>query len=363
MPTDDAAAPTRPFPYLDFARDHLAFDPAHHLGLSGVRTPDEATCATLGVPPLPVNAQATAELRAALTARYGVPAEEIHLAAGTSHANFAAYLALARGGRVAVEQPAYQALRAIPALLDIETTRFARDPQRGWALDEASLRTAARGCDLIVVTDLHNPTGRRLDEAAFALLADVAEQEDALVLVDEVYAAFDVPRTHGTARHRGPRFVTTNSLTKVWGLGELRAGWIFAEPEHVERIAALDDLVHPMLPSVCLMAGARALAADEAHLADVRARARAGSDLVDAWVTAHGLSWARPHAGISGLVRIGAGDAGDRLAAHAESAHGVHVVPGSFFEAPEYVRVSFDLPAPQLQAALDVLAQALRELS
>ena len=364
MPTDDPAASERPFPYLDFARrELLGWDSPENLGMSGVLLADETA---LGVEPAPPNPPTAARLREVIAGKYGLTPDHVHLCSGTSHANFAACLGLARDGRMAVERPAYEALPGIARAIGAACTRFERRPEAGWRIDEASLRDAAKDADLIVVSDLHNPSGRRLTDAEFALLESVATQEDAWVLVDEVYAAFDTVRSHPTAAARHPRFVTTNSLTKAWGFGDLRAGWILAAPEVARRIATWDDLVNPMLPSTCLRDASQVLSNDDGHLRTIRDRADARRDIVDAWIAATpGVSWVRPDAGITGLIRVGEGpeaDQGERLAA-AAAADGVRVVPGSFFQRPAWIRISYDLEPEVLERALAVLAHHAEALS
>ena len=358
MPTDPEAA--RPFPYMDFARRQLmVWGGAQNLGLSGVAPPQGNPFDLPAWPPYP---EAHAAYRQAVGDRFGVAPACVYPAAGTSHANFVVLLGLARGGRVAVERPAYEALPAVATAVGAEVTRFDRRPEDGWALDAASVREAAIGADLLVVSDLHNPTGRRVTEDEYTLLLDVAAQEDALLLVDEVYAPFDAPRRLPTAHRRSPRVLATNSLTKAWGFGDLRAGWILGSPEHLERVAAYDDLVNPMLPSVCLDAATRVLANDTTYLQETRDRAAARRDQVNAWVRATpGVSWVLPDAGITGFVRIDGGDEahqGDVVAERA-AARGVRTVPGSFFQRPAWLRLSFDLPAPALDEALDVVRACL----
>ena len=367
MPTDDPADLVRPFPYLDFARRELVgWQGPNNLGLSGVHAANSPAAEALGVPTTPDYTDSWRTYRAAVADRHGLAPEQVHPSAGTSHANFAACLGLARGGRMAVEQPAYEALPGIAAAIGATLTRFERDADNGWCLDAPSLRAAAKGADLIVVSDLHNPTGKRLTEQDFALLQEIADAEDARVLVDEVYAAFDIERTIATAALRDPRFLATNSTTKVWGFGDLRAGWILGPVADIERIAAWDDLVNPMLVGSSLLAAAGVLRSDAAYLDSVRTRANARRDEVDAWVAGTpGVSWIRPDGGITGLLRIGDGaetDQGDRLA-HAASHQGVRIVPGSFFQRPAWARLSFDVAPDELAQALAALAQTLGGLA
>ncbi|MDA1194291.1 MAG: pyridoxal phosphate-dependent aminotransferase [Planctomycetota bacterium] len=364
MATDGAPDP---FPYLRWAKAHLSWTPAVpteiSLGMSGVAPLDAETRAALGLAPPPDVGGAYARFAAALVARYGVTTAQIHPAAGTSHANYVTYLALAGGGRIAAEAPAYEALHCLAPAVGATLTTFTRDPARAWRIDPASLaRSVADGVDLLVVTDLHNPSGARLHPEDLALLIDAAHAADAYVLVDEVYADFD-PEERPSAVHADARVLVTNSLTKVHGLPDLRAGWILGAPAVIRRIDAHDDLVHPALPPAPMADAATYVPQARARLAALRVEAAARAAEVDAWVRSiPDVSWTLPDGGLTGLVRLHGRD-GDRVAARAWTDHGVRVVPGSFFQTPDSLRLSFLLPPDQLARALQGLRAAIEACS
>ena len=70
----------------------------------------------------------------------------------------------------------------------------------------------------------------------------------------------------GTARRLGPSVITTSSLTKVYGVPGLRAGWVLADAERIAAMTRVQDLLHvndpaPLDPLVSLVALAYALIA------------------------------------------------------------------------------------------------------
>ena len=362
-PVDAAALADAPFPYLRWAKAHLSWegmqDGTFCLGMSGLEPVTAADRAALGLPPPPEVGAAIAGLKGALAARYGLTPEHVHLAAGTSHANFIAYLALARGGTVAVETPAYEALHRLTDAVVAKQRTFRRDPARGWRLDLESLKAAVDDTtDLIVLTDLHNPSGMRLEDDDLDAVLDLASTHDALVLVDEVYADFD-PRERPTAVLRDERIVATNSLTKAHGLPDLRAGWILGAPEVIARIDSWDDLVHPGLPPDPMVAAATFVPQARERLAAARDLAAARAAQVDAWVDATPrLTWSKPHGGLTGFLELDGLD-GDLVAKDAWAEEGIRIVPGSFFQCPQALRISFLLPEEDLARALEGLARAM----
>lgn len=375
MPTDGPSTPppspdvapelpgAAPFPYMRFAKAHLSWEDAGAggigLGFSGVAPLAAADRAALGLAPPPEVGAATADLKAAIAVHHGVTPDHVHLAAGASHANFIVYLALARGGHVAVETPAYEALHQLAPAVGASCTTFRRVPEADWRLELDGLAAAVDDrTDLVVLTDLHNPSGCRLPVAGLSAAVDLAERHDAHVLVDEVYLAFD-PMDRPSAVHRHPRVVVTGSLTKVHGLPDLRAGWVVAQPEVIARIESWDDLVHPALPPGPMRDAAHYLPQSWPRIEATRAQAAARAAQVDAWVaTQPCVRWTLPHGGLTGFLLLDGLD-GDVVAETAWRKEGVRVVPGSFFQVRAGLRISFLLPEDDLTRALEGLGRAI----
>src|SRR5262245_24065990 len=362
MPGDDGV----PFPYMRWAKRHLTAHAPMNLGMSGIESVStEELPYPEGVPYwAPEGERGDPELLALVAARYGVDPEGVLVSAGTSLANFLVYLATARGGHVAAETPAYESLLRTPEAVGATVAAFRRDESRGWRIDPASLEAAARpGTRLLAVTDLHNPTGARLHRDDLALLLDHARRRDAAVLVDEVYLDLATEPAR-TAVLADPRVLVTNSLTKAHGLGGLRVGWILGHPDRIARIAEWSDLVCPAHPVPSIALAKRYLPQASRFLARTRARIAPRLAQIDAWVRSRrDVSWVTPAGGIVGFLRVPAGLDGDRLAEHAMTAHGVRVIPGSFFQSPGHVRVSFGLAEGDLARALGSLAHAIDDLA
>src|SRR5262249_33243340 len=132
-------------------------------------------------------------LREAIASRYGVAASQVFpLSGGTSFANWVAALALLDGSgfgaEVIVERPTYEPLLRIPQALGHRVRRLDRRFDDGYAIDPdrfASLVTARTR--LAIVTNLHNPSGARIPEAALRAMAALLARVKGFLLVDEVY--------------------------------------------------------------------------------------------------------------------------------------------------------------------------------
>ena len=298
--------------------------------------------------------------------RYGVDPENVVLAHGTSMANHLACASLVEAGdHVVIERPVYDPLVAVPRYLDCEVSFFERRAEDGYALDVARVeRAITPRTRLVILSNLHNPTGAAVNRAKLESLARLAESRDFYVLVDEVYLEWnygvgDDPETR-SAINISPRFVTTRSLTKVFGLAALRAGWILAEAGLATRMRRLNGLFASSMSHPTERLAARAFDNAETLLEMQRARVDQNRSIAARFIAAQQkLSWMPPDAGTVGFVRLEGGDVDglvERLLANDSL-----VTPGRFFGVNDHFRIGFGMEADHLNEGLKRLASALKE--
>jgi aspartate/methionine/tyrosine aminotransferase len=304
-----------------------------------------------------------APLRQAIAGRYGVSKGEVVAADGTSMANFLAMAALlSPGDEVLIEHPTYEPLLGAASFLGARVQRFERKATDAFRLDPAILSASmSEQTRLIVVTNLHNPSGALAEEAELRAVGELARKNGARVLVDEVYLDAAVP-PRPSARRLGTEFVCTNSLTKVYGLSGLRCGWILAEPRLAERMWRLNDLfgvnqAHPAERLACIAFDHidRVIGDNPAML--VRNRA-----LFNTFVASRAdLECMAAEHGVTAFPRWAGGDT-EQLDALLRERYDAAVVAGRWFEMPEHFRVGFGLASDHFAEALSCLGSALDEL-
>jgi aspartate/methionine/tyrosine aminotransferase len=293
--------------------------------------------------------------------RYGVSADHVVLAHGTSMANHLACAALLDpGDEVLLEIPVYDPLRVVPEYLQCKVRQFERSAESGYRLDIDLIERTITRTKLVIISNLHNPTGALTTRAELERLAAVAEAYDFRVLVDEVYLEWlygvsDEPRS---AINLSPRFVTTRSLTKVFGLAALRAGWILAEPALATRMKRLNGLFTASMSHPAERLAARALEYAAQLLESQRKRVDANRKLATEFVEGQPkLSWVRPEAGTVGWVRLSDGSVEtlvDRLLEQ-----DTLVAPGQFFGVKDHFRIGFGMDTAVLEEGLRRLGLAL----
>jgi aspartate/methionine/tyrosine aminotransferase len=295
-------------------------------------------------------------LMEAIAAHHGVDPDCVVEAAGTSFANHLAMAALIElGDEVLIEHPAYGPLLDAALYLGGTVTRFARAPESGYAVDPAAVRRALTPrTRLIVITNLHNPSSALTSEAVLREIGDLARSVGAYVLVDEVYLDAVYEDTPRTSFHLGPEFVVTSSLTKVYGVSGIRCGWILAQPELAWKMRRLNDVfgATPVHPGEIL-----GVAVFE-HLPVLRERARrvveAARTALRAFLESRGGCC--PRWGSTHFLQVGDRDA---FAAKLRSECETSVVPGRFFEMPEYVRIGMGVNSEMFAEGLRRVGQAL----
>jgi hypothetical protein len=243
--------------------------------------------------------------------------------------------------------------------------RFERRFEEAYRLDpERCAEALTPRTRLVVVTNLHNPSGASCAVSDLQALGEQARSVGAHVLVDEVYLDAAEDGAGASVASLGPPFIVTSSLTKAYGLAGLRCGWVVGTEDVIARVRLARDVVdgNGAFPAEALSV----VAFD--HLESLRRRCRAlvsaNLALVRAFLeTRADLSWVAPAGGtvcfpkIEGLVD--AGPLVERLLERYETA----VVPGAFFGSPRHFRLGFGGERASLEKGLAAVGAALDEIA
>lgn len=279
-------------------------------------------------------------LRKAIAARYDVPFDNAMPTLGTTHGLWCVYASLlSPGDDVVVEAPVYEPLVRIPEGLGARVIPFVRDP----AIDVARVKSALTPrTKLVAISNLHNPTGAFVDDHTIRELANAIAPIP--LLVDEVYRDMLGAPGH-TSFRLAPNILTTSSLTKVYGLGWLRAGWVLA-PEAIAS-AVHTAILHTAGAHSWALASAAIRAferIDELHARSrlVRAHDVDGANKLSAWVAKRPYLSFDPHEGsIFGFVTDTRGKSTRPWIERAIEKERVIVAPGEFFGAPSGFRIRY----------------------
>ena len=292
----------------------------------------------------------------AIAQRYRVPQACVVSAIGTSMANYLALAATTEpGDEILVESPAYEPMVSAARYLGLRIGHFQRPAEKNFAIDLDDLaRQLTPRTRVIVITNLHNPTGALTPESTLREIAAMSVDIGAMILVDEVYREMLFESRPQSAFHLDPeRFIITNSLTKAYGLSGLRCGWLLAPPAVAERMWHINDLhgatfAHPAeLLSVIAFE----------KLAQISAKAKAMLDnnrrMLKECLATHEdtLEYFWPEYGTVVFPRLRKGSVED-LCELLRKDFETTVVPGRFFDAPDRIRIGVGTSTESVRDAL-----------
>jgi histidinol-phosphate/aromatic aminotransferase/cobyric acid decarboxylase-like protein/adenosyl cobinamide kinase/adenosyl cobinamide phosphate guanylyltransferase len=237
---------------LDFAVNVHADAPPSHVRAAldaaldrAGRYPDEASAA------------------GAVARRHRRPRDEVLVTAGAAEA-FAVLARVVAARDAVIVHPSFTQPEEALVAAGIPVRHVLRDPGDGWRLDPGRV---GAGADLVVVGNPNNPTGTLDEPDRVAALC----RPGRVTIVDEAFVDFveDEAAVTLAGRRDLPGLVVVRSVTKLWALAGVRAGYLLGPPGLVARCAAARP---PWSTSAVALAALEACADDEAYRRSVAAQ-------------------------------------------------------------------------------------------
>lgn len=291
------------------------------------------------------------ELKAALSARFGLTPERIVLGNGSNDVLEMAARAFLGAGRSAVFSQ--YAFAVYPLATLAVGARCIPVPARDYGHDLEAMASAVEDDTRVVfIANPNNPTGTFLPGAEVKALLERLPQH-VLVVLDEAYTEYLAPAQHYDAfawLEAHPNLLVSRTFSKAYGLAGLRVGYGVGHPEVIDL---MNRVRQPFNVSSVALAAATAALGDEAFLARSAEINRRGMAQITAALTSMGLQWI-PSFGNFVTFKVG-----DATAVNAALLHkGVIVRPVAGYGLSEWLRVSIGLPEENARF-IDALRAAL----
>jgi aspartate/methionine/tyrosine aminotransferase len=358
----DADWPDSWAPYMTWAKTHP--HARHDLAGSNLLhcTLDELTGGRESLELFAANDEGYPPLVEAIAQRYGVATDRVATATGAAGANFLALGALVRpGDTVLAEFPGYDPLAGAARFLGANVRMFDRTWRDGWKVNVDNVaRELTPTTKVIILTNLHNPTGVYTDPWTLMAIGEMANAIGAKVLVDEVYLETLSDLDTTPAATRDDAFISVSSLTKAFGLAGLRVGWTLADPETTRRIRRVRDVVDGVgaVPSERL--GVLAFDHIDRLLARARAILQPQALMLRRFVeTRDELDWVAPAGGSIGFPKLVDREDAEPFVDFARAHFDVGVVAGRHFGAPGHFRVAVGGRRRNVEEGIEALGKAL----
>ena len=297
------------------------------------------------------------ELKAALSARYGVPAGGIVLGNGSNDVLEMVAGVFLAPGRAAVY--AQHAFAVYPLATQARGAHGIVVPAKGYGHDLDAMRKAIDADTRVVfIANPNNPTGTLLAAAELeAFLREVPP--GVVVVIDEAYSEYLPAEARydslpWLARHRN--LIVTRTFSKAYGLAGLRVGFALCD----ERVADLLNRVRqPFNVNNLALVAATAALGDHAFVRRGHELNLAGMKQLTDGCRSLGLEWI-PSYGNFVSVAIPRANGASRAAAVYEGLlrQGVIVRPVAGYGLPDHLRVTVGLPEENARF-LAALAAAL----
>jgi aspartate/methionine/tyrosine aminotransferase len=305
------------------------------------------------------------ELRDLIAKRYGVPGANVLL---TSGATMGIYLACCsavnEGDQVLLESPNYEPLYRALQVRGAEIKMLERRFERGWQIELEELeRRAGRATRAIVLTNTHNPTGVATSPEKMMTIGQIARENGATVIVSEVYLDNAFAPGQKPAATLGPNLVSIGSLSKVYGLGGLRIGWMVGPEALLKKARLALDYVECDLPAPSESIALVALKKAPELILRSQQIAMRNFKIIREWIEKRGdLQWVEPGGGTVCMVKLPPSLDAQALSTLLREKYGTLVVPGDFFWVRGFIRLSAGMDEEVLRQGLKNVGKAIDQL-
>lgn len=285
------------------------------------------------------------------------PLEEVTVFSGCTEAIHVAILSLTEpGDEVLLFEPYYDSYRACVAMAGavprFVTMRRSPGPAPAFRWDPAELEASwSSRTRLVLLNTPHNPTGRVLDAAELAQVADLARRHDTVVVTDEVYEHLVYEGRHvplATLPGMRDRVVTLSSTGKTFSLTGWKIGYALAARPLTAALRAAHQFVTFATSTPMQHAMAEAIREGDGYVAELVASYRRKRDRLAALLGDVGFEVSTAEGTYflcAGIRRFGFDD-DVAFCRHLIEKVGVVAIPPSVFyetkeEGRSYVRFAF----------------------
>ena len=166
------------------------------------------------------------ELRAGLSARYGVPAENILCGNGASDLIYR-LAAACRPGKALIPVPAFTEYEDALGLFGCKVTHFFLREENGFLMTEEILEEIRQDTDILFLCQPNNPTGRAAPKELLLKILERCDRTGTLVVADECFIDFlpEPEKASFIREYPQHRMILLRAFTKFWGMAGLRLGW------------------------------------------------------------------------------------------------------------------------------------------
>jgi aminotransferase len=301
---------------------------------------------------------------------YFDPEREILVTTGVSEGLDLAIRALVNpGDEIIYHEPCYVSYRPVILLAHGKPVVIKTELKDQFRLDIEKLaelitpRTKA-----LILNYPNNPTGAILTEHELHQIAELAIQNDLLILSDEIYAELTYDRNHKSIvsiPELKERTILFHGFSKSWAMTGFRIAYCCAPGELLEAMMTIHQYTMLCAPTLSQVAAIEALERAEYDVPELKKKFFLNRNLITASLKEMGLPLARPLGAFYAFPRVDSlGLDSQTFATRLLKEERVAVVPGEAFgECGEnFVRCSFSTSTENIKEAMKRMKRFVAKL-
>lgn len=220
-------------------------------------------------------------------------------------------------------------------------------------IDDAILERVGQKTKMVIVNTPSNPTGTVLSKASLKLVADLCEDYDILALSDEIYEKLIYGKEHISLAALGDmaeRTITINGFSKAYAMTGWRLGYAVAPLPVLRQMMKVQQHSISSPTTFVMWGGVAALQGDQTCVEAMRKEFEARRMYMLDEFGSMGYTVAPPDGAFYAFVKV----EGDDMAIARSWLNDAHVAatPGTAFNAPGWIRVSYAASIPTLKEAM-----------
>jgi aspartate/methionine/tyrosine aminotransferase len=299
-------------------------------------------------------------LNQTLAKTFNIPEDEILVTCGGSEALFLAIASMLRpGDNVVVTLPNYAPIFKIPRIVGARVRFVESRFEDGFLPDIPRLKEALSSrAKLLIVTNSNNPSGRKLNRKMLDEVLNLSSETT--VVVDEAFREFGFENAAPIAATLSGNCLSLGTMSKFYGLGDLRIGWIMGNRNLLERARKLKYWITIENSIYSEMVASKVLEERDSFVERARRLYNENVRIVEDWISSRDdLEWMKPDGGLVCFPKFKLPLSSIELARRLAEEHSVAIGPGAYFNLEQHFRLCFTRGPANVREALNALGRGL----
>lgn len=268
------------------------------------------------------------------------------------------------GDEILILDPSWVSYEAQIKMVGGEPVHVPLDFENGFQPDKNKIqRYISPKTKAILINSPNNPTGMVYSKESLKEIADIAIENELLVISDEVYELLVYEGTHysiSSFKGMKERTVIINAFSKTWAMTGWRIGYAVGPEELIKQVGKIQSHSTSNVNTPTQYAALKAFDVDVYPMFQEFMKRR---DYVAGRLEKMNLNFNKPQGAFYFFISINEfGYTDKEFAEKLLSEVGLAVVPGSGFYKKGFIRISFATSKENLEKALDRLEKFIEKI-